>query len=130
MIWRKAYARYTGPQVLYGAGVERGSLYASILQQEALRKYTSSQGCMIRGADGEGDDSYFDKNGRSFGNYSGEFRDSEGADGIFDVTAEQFGVDPIKSMTEAVKYLRDACHAVASTSVNCPYGCVAGASMN
>jgi hypothetical protein len=106
VIWPKAYASYTGPQVLHGAGVERDSLYASILLQEALRKYTSSQGCMIRGGDGEGDDSYFDKNGRFFGNYSGEFRDSEGADWIFDVTAEQFGVDPIKSVTEAAKYLR------------------------
>ena len=70
-------------------------LYASVFLSQAINRYTSLA-AKVRGGDGEGDGGYVDAQGVSHGHYWVEARgESVEQAWVLDVTADQFGAEPV-----------------------------------
>lgn len=74
--------------------------YAANLLAELTRKFLHTDSAVC-GGDGLLDGGYFDENGQGFGHYWAEVVDSTGQRWIVDITADQFGDQPVVLLPEA-----------------------------
>lgn len=86
-----------------GSAISAGScLYASILMAESLVRFCAAS-VVIRGGSGEGGVGARDTQGLWHGHYWLEARTADGEHWLVDITADQFGHDPVRVLA-----LRDA----------------------
>lgn len=75
--------------------------FAAYLLDVFIKRFRPDVSSCIRGGDGDKDGGYFDGNGRGFGHYWVEIEDN-GQRFLADITADQFGAEPIRLLPLAV----------------------------